>query len=501
MDGYLGAQWLTRLVFQRGLAAIYMVAFACSLNQFRPLLGEHGLLPVRHFLRLVSFREAPSLFHWRYSDRFFGGIAWLGIILSAIALTGLSEAGPLWLSMAVWLTLWALYLSIVNVGQTFYSFGWESMLVEAGFFAAFLGPAQIAPSAIPIVLLRWMLFRVELGAGLIKLRHDPCWRDLTCLFYHHETQPMPNPLAWYAHQLPRPVLRGGVVFSHFVQVVAPFGLFAPQPIASIAGAFIALHQLLLISTGNYAWLNWLTIVLAVTAFGDAQIGHLVKIAPPLLEARSIGYDAVLAMLAGITAVLSVRPTLNFFSRDQLMNYNYNPLHLVNVYGAFGGVTRQRHEVIVEGTADSHPSDQSEWKAYEFKGQPVDPKKGPPQVAPYHLRLDWLMWFLPLSLVSGGRLVDRDVDPWFLRFVIKLLVGDRRISALLRYDPFGERPARFVRARVYRYAFTGWAERRATGAWWKRDLVGELLPPTRLTRAAAVRRREIAPDETGPPTRE
>src|SRR5207248_189845 len=119
-------------------------------------------------------------------------LAWIGITLSAIAITGISESGSVWVSMTIWLILWAIYLSIVNVGQNFYAFGWESMLVEAGFFAAFAGPFHIKAPLVPILILRWMLFRTEVGAGLIKLRHDRCWRDLTCLFYHYETQPVPN---------------------------------------------------------------------------------------------------------------------------------------------------------------------------------------------------------------------------------------------------------------------------------------------------------------------
>jgi hypothetical protein len=192
---YFGDIWLVRLLFQRGLAAIYCVAFLNALNQFRPLLGERGLLPVPDFLARVRFREAPSIFHVHYSDRFFTLLAGVGLALSLVALAGISEAGPLWLSIGVLLLLWLLYSSIVNVGQTFYGFGWESMLLEAGFFAIFLGPSGLVPSLIPLLALRWMLFRVELGAGLIKLRHDRCWRDLTCLQYHYETQPMPNPLS------------------------------------------------------------------------------------------------------------------------------------------------------------------------------------------------------------------------------------------------------------------------------------------------------------------
>src|SRR5215471_15879455 len=229
MQWYFGEIQLVRLLVQRGLAAIYIIAFLVVLNQFKPLLGQNGLLPVPAFLNRVRLRDAPSIFHWRYSDRLADGVAWTGIILSALAGLGISESGPTWMSMAVWLVLWFLYLSVVNVGQTFYAFGWESMLVEAGFFASFLGSSRVDPSVIPVLILRWMLFRTESGAGLIKLRHDRCWRDLTCLFWHYETQPLPNGLSWWFHRIPKPVHRFSAGYSHFVQVAAPFFLFAPQP--------------------------------------------------------------------------------------------------------------------------------------------------------------------------------------------------------------------------------------------------------------------------------
>jgi hypothetical protein len=490
--GLFNGLWTTRWLFQRGLAAIYLGAFVCALNQFKPLLGERGLLPAPRFLTHARFRRAPSLFHIHYSDRFFTVVASVGIALSLVALVGWSESGSTWLSAAVWLTLWVLYLSIVNVGQTFYGFGWESMLLEAGLFASFLGSSKVEPAFITILLLRWMLFRVEFGAGLIKLRHDRCWRDLTCLLYHHETQPMPNPLSWHAHHLPRAVLIGGVVFSHFVQLVAPFGLFAPQPVAAISGALIIVHQLFLVLAGNYAWLNWLTIVLAFTAFGDDQLGALLPVAPSILEARPFAQNVLLGLIALFTAILSIRPTLNFFARDQLMNFTYNPLHLVNAYGAFGSVTKERYEILLEGTSAAYPEERSVWKAYEFKGKPSDPKRRPPQVAPYHLRLDWMMWFLPLSLVKGGRIAARGIDIWFLRLIVKLLVGDRGVIALLRRNPFGDSPPRFVRAHVYRYRFTDAKEHRATGAWWTRSFVGELLPPMGLATRPSDARPEPAP---------
>ena len=257
--------WFARLAFERGLAVIYAVAFTCAARQFRPLLGARGLTPVPRYLRRVGFRAAPSLFHVRYSDRLFAAVAWAGAALAAAMALGLGDAVPLWASMLGWLALWAAYLSIVNVGQVWYGFGWESLLLESGFLAVFLGNAGTAPPVLTLWLARWLLLRVEFGAGLVKLRGDRCWRDLTCLRYHHETQPMPGPLSWFFHHLPDPLHRAEVLGNHVAQLVAPLALFLPQPAASAAAGFMILTQLWLIASGNFAWLNWLTIVLALPA--------------------------------------------------------------------------------------------------------------------------------------------------------------------------------------------------------------------------------------------
>src|SRR5258708_14313091 len=194
---------VARLVVARVIGAIYAIAFLVALRQFAPLLGERGLLPVREFVSSVSCRAAPSLFQFRYSDRLLRAVAWTGIALSVAVVVGIPDGGPITLGMGVWPTLWMLSPSIVNVGQTFYSFGWETLLLEAGFLAIFLGPARITPALPLIYLVRWLVFRLEFGAGLIKMRGDRCWRDLTCLDHHHQTQPMPNPLSWYFHHLPK----------------------------------------------------------------------------------------------------------------------------------------------------------------------------------------------------------------------------------------------------------------------------------------------------------
>jgi hypothetical protein len=480
---YFGDIWLTRLVIQRGLGGIYFVAFLCALCQFRPLLGEHGLLPVPAFLARVRFWQAPSIFHFHYSDRCFTAVAWLGLALSALVVGGVADGGPLWLSLVVWLLLYSLYLSIVNVGQTFYGFGWESMLLEAGFFAAFLGPTGTVPSFVPVLALRWMLFRVELGAGLIKLRGDRCWRDLTCLYYHHETQPLPNPLSARFHHLPRVLHRASVAFSHFVQLVVPFGLFGPEPVAALAGGLIIAHQLVLIASGNYAWLNWLTVVLGLSAFSDQMLAVILSSETRPLAPRWIGFDWLLYGLAAATLLLSIKPTLNLFSKEQAMNATYNPLHLVGSYGAFGSVTKRRHEVVLEGTLDEQVTDDTAWREYEFKGKPGAPGRRPGQWAPYHLRLDWLMWFLPLrAVVTQTGVLSRGHPVWFLRLVDKLLAADPATLALLRTNPFPDGAPTHVRASFYRYELASPRERKRTRAYWKRSYVGEYLPALARTRA-------------------
>ncbi len=465
--------WLSRLVLERGLALVYLIAFTATLDQFVPLLGERGLLPVPRLLRVTSWRSTPSLFRLHYSDRALYLAAGLGWALAAAQLAGGPDLGPPWLTMLVWLLLWALYLSIVNVGQVFYSFGWESLLLEAGFLAIFLGSSRVAPPIVTIFIMRWLVFRLEFGAGLIKLRGDRCWRDLTCLYYHHETQPMPNPLSWYFHRLPRPLHKVEVASNHFAQLVVPFALFAPQPAADIAAAVVVVTQSYLLLSGNFAWLNALTIVLATSAMDDTALSHVVPVAPPAHALTDPAWFVALVLTAtALVAGLSYWPAHNLVSRRQLMNASFNKLHLVNTYGAFGSVTKVRYEVVLEGTdSDGH------WQEYEFKGKPGSLRRRPPQVAPYHLRLDWLMWFAAISPAYA--------EGWLVALVGKLLAADRGARRLLRRDPFGGQPPGAIRAQLYRYRFTTFGERRRTGQWWVRTYAGQYLPPLRLSRDGRV----------------
>jgi len=459
-----------RQVLQRGIAAVYLVAFISTANQFPALLGDHGLLPVPAYLQNAYARRSPTLFRWGYSDRLLRLVAGGGALVSALLVAGLPQSGPPWLPMLAFLLVWALYQSIVNVGQTFYGFGWESLLIEAGFLAAFLGSDEVAPPLPVLLLFAWLVFRLEFGAGMIKMRGDRTWRDLTALYYHHETQPMPNPLSRRAHLSPKWFHRLEVLGNHIVQLGVPFLLFVPQPVASVAALLIVLTQLWLIATGNFAWLNVLTVILAFFVVSDDAVQWLIPSLPEQARPDApIWFVVVVLAMTLLQVVLAWFPARNLFSRRQLMNASFNRWHLQNAYGAFGSVTQQRYEVVVEGSSAEVPSEES-WRAYEFKGKPGDPRRMPRQFAPYHLRLDWLMWFLALGSTDTR---------WFRVFLVRLLEADAPTLKLLRVDPFNGEPPRWVRARVYLYRFATSAERRETGQVWMRDEVGSLVRPVSL----------------------
>ncbi|GAA3863852.1 lipase maturation factor family protein [Leifsonia kafniensis] len=468
-----GDYYIAREILQRGVAACFLIAFISAFNQFPALLGDHGLLPVARFVRRIRFRDSPSLFHWRYSDLLLRTLAVAGAVGAATLIIGLPQLGPPWLPMLLFLLLWAIDLSIVNVGQTFYSFGWESLLLEAGFVVAFLGSNEVAPPLVVMLFLRWLVFRLEFGAGMIKMRGGPEWRDLTALYFHHETQPMPNPVSWYVHHLPKWVHRGEVLGNHFAQLVVPFFLFAPQPVASVAAAVMILTQLWLVLTGNFAWLNWLTIVLACSAIDDRTFRTIL---PGLATERvasvsPLWFVIVVATVTVGLLVLSWWPLRNLFAHHQLMNASFNRYHLVNAYGAFGTVSRHRFEVVVEGSAAATPGADG-WREYEFRGKPGDPKRMPRQFAPYHLRLDWLMWFLALGTPDTR---------WFEMLVVQLLAGDHTLLRMLRVNPFPDEPPRWIRARVFLYRFSTRQEHRADGVWWSRVEFAELVAPVSLAR--------------------
>ncbi len=473
--------WLTRFVLLRALGFVYLIAFVSLGNQLLPLIGSQGLLPAvdlleldpSHPTRLAAFLDYPTLFWFRCTDAFLTTSCWIGAALSAAVFLGYANS-------IVMIALWFLYLSFVQIGQTWYSFGWEYQLLETGFLAIFLVPLldgrpfPRTPAPVVVIwLFRWLLFRVMLGAGLIKLRGDPCWSELSCLDFHFETQPIPHPGSWLFHNLPDWMHRIGVAFNHLVEVIAPFFVFGPRTARQIAGALMVALQVVLISSGNLAFLNWITLVAALACFDDSLWrrifpARLLTISERAAHSsrRSRAAAAVVAALCVTVVVLSADPVANLFSNRQIMNTSFDRLHLVNTYGAFGSVGRHRDELILEGTRDDVISEDTVWHEYEWKCKPGDPQRRPCLVTPYHYRLDWLIWFAAMS--------NYQRHPWVVHLLWKLLHNDPGALSLLAGNPFPEGPPRFVRVELYRYEFTDWGDE--SGAWWKRERVREYLAP-------------------------
>jgi hypothetical protein len=475
--------WLTRFALLRLLGVVYVFAFLAAARQLVPLVGHDGLTPADTFMEAVArasgsrwdgFLRLPSLFWLHLSDSTLLACSWTGFTLALVVAAGFANAFVLG-------ALWVLYASIVPVGQEWYGYGWEIQLVETGFLAIFLVPLvdgrpfpRRAPPAAVIWLLRWLIARIMWGAGLIKLRGDPCWRQLTCLDWHYETQPIPNPLSPFFHFAGRPLHRAGTVMNHVTELAAPAFAFLPPPLARGAGALMLAFQILLILSGNLSFLNWLTIVPVLACFDD---GLLRRLLPRRLVARadraaaeavpSRAQGILAAALVALVVLLSIPPVINLLSPHQAMNTAFTSLPLVNTYGAFGSVGKERFEIVFEGTEAATADDpKAAWKEYEFEAKPGNPSRRPPIVAPYQPRLDWAIWFAAMATPRQY--------PWTVHFVWKLLHNDPGTLSLLADNPFPKAPPRFVRARFYRYRFA--PLRDPQGRWWIRELAGEWLPP-------------------------
>ncbi len=477
---------LTRFLFLRTLGFVCLFAFLALVMQWEPLFGSNGLLPAAHFLERIHslsntgtavYYQLPTLFWLNYSDSFMKLLAWVGLGLSALLLAGLANA----VSVAV---LWAIYLSFVQVGQIFYGYGWEILLLETLFLTIFLvpplDPRPFAPSPPPKTIIwfyRWLAFRLMFGAGLIKLRGDACWHNLTCLMYHFETQPIPNEISWWLHQLPPLILQFGVLWNHFIELVVPFFIFGSRPLRILAAKLMISFQVFLIISGNLSFLNWLTIAVCIPLLDDEELSRFLperlrsKATLPADTNRKITLvrRVVIACVSVLLILLSAHPVINMISPGQIMNTSFDPLYLVNTYGAFGSVGRVRHEIILEGTTDTKLTSETPWKEYEFPAKPGNVHRRPPFIAPYQPRLDWQIWFAAMSEIER--------EPWLVHLVYKLLQNDAGTLRLLANNPFPDRPPAYIEAKLYQYQFTRIGE--SPGRWWKREWVAIYMPPVAL----------------------
>ena len=205
--------WITRFMILRLLGGVYAVAFLVATRQLVPLVGETGLTPARAFLdrayehfgsAFSAFAVFPSIFWLNHSDLALQLVSWIGLILGCCRLGRLRKCpgdgglvGALPFHYSRWAGLVRLWMGDpADRDRIPCHFSCVPLLDGRPF-------PRRAPPLMVIWLFRWLIFRIMLGAGLIKIRGDPAWRDLTALNYHFETQPIPNPLSRWFHFLPR----------------------------------------------------------------------------------------------------------------------------------------------------------------------------------------------------------------------------------------------------------------------------------------------------------
>jgi predicted DCC family thiol-disulfide oxidoreductase YuxK len=456
--GYARVQWL----FWKMLGAIYAMAFLSLAVQITGLVGSMGILPAGRYLGQIEKAIGPSRF-WSFPTVFWlTGSSDLALILACaagLALSALVIAG--FLERIALIGCYVLYLSLMTVGQDFLSFQWDILLLEAGFLAIFLGFSRLI-----VWLFRWLLFRLMLLSGAVKLLSgDAAWRGLVALKFHYYTQPLPTVVAWYMQQLPSWFQEASVVVMFVIELGAAFLVFAPRRVRFFAGFWIVFLQVMILLTGNYTYFNLLAIALCVPLLDDAALGRCGSRA----NRRKYGPLAV-AVATVILLVSGGQLLAEFFgvmpAPARFVQRLVAPLYLTNTYGLFAVMTTERREIIVQGSNDG-----SRWRDYEFKYKPGALDRAPRWVAPHQPRLDWQMWFTALGSY-------RD-NPWFVNFVFRLLQGQPRVLALMGPNPFPGAPPRYIRALVFDYTFTDFETRRATGAWWKRDLKGTYLPVVSL----------------------
>lgn len=433
---YTIATW----AFTKALGLVYLGAFASFWVQAKGLVGSRGI--IRSDL----------------SDETLTAICASGVALSLVLLTGK-------LRSLTCLALWFLYLQVTRAGSVFFAFQWDILLLEAGFLAIFISPNHT-------FLMRWLLFRLMLGSGIVKLAsQDPTWSGLTAMSYHFETQPLPTWIGYYAHQLPQWWHKVETAGTLFIELALPFLIFLPRRLKLGAFFSVAALQLGILLTGNYTYFNWLTIALALFLLDDDYLKRIWKRAAPVTESRVRDLTLIPMTLASVyfgavllTASHVSWPSFVYASYSWIAEYR-----TINGYGLFATMTTERNEIVLEGSNDGR-----EWKEYEFKWKPGDVNKRPGFVAPHQPRLDWQMWFAALGSVRS--------NTWLLNLSERILEGVPEVLALLAKNPFPDKPPRFLRAQVYQYNFTTPEEKSRTGAWWKRGSAREYLPMISLRSA-------------------
>lgn len=461
-------------LFLRLLGLTFLVAFLSLLSQVDVLYGSRGLLPLQQYLDALrpsatAFR-VPTLFWLSCSDTVLRAVAVAGALLSVGLIRNVA---PRYCLIGAWL----LYVSYACVGQAFLGFQWDNLLLETAFFSLFITPGGLrprvtsAPHPIAIFLMQWLLFRLHVESGAAKLLSgDPTWRGLTAMIDYYETAPIPTWLGWYAHQMPIWAHKACALFTFVVELIVPLFIWGPRRLRVVAFLLMAAMQLSVLLTANYGFFNYLSLALCLFVLDDTHLQWLryrwgLSISAPVRRRVSWWQTASLAALALVLVPLSVilfapfyRPLAGFNQAIAPVRAAIAPFRSLNIYHLFATMTLVRREVIIEGS-----NDDTSWMAYEFRYKPGDPLRAPPFVAPHQPRVDFQLWFL---LLHGRQPRDR----YFQNLLGRLFHAPDAVAGLFSHNPFPDAPPRFIRLAFYRYRFTDWATRRATGAWWQRELL-------------------------------
>lgn len=476
---------LSSWLFLRLLGLTYLIAFLSLWPQVPGLIGSHGMLPAAPYLDAVAHQYGasrwhllPTLFWFGASDAALQLVCLLGSLASLLLLCGVLQ--PLALVFA-----WACYLSFSAAGRDFLGFQWDALLLETAVFAlplclsrpsllARLRPVPLASRALLFLLLARFMF----AAGWAKLRSgDPTWRDLSALDYHFFTQPLPTVLGYYAHQLPAGVKKAMTLFMFATELGVPLLIWIPQ-LRRYAFWPLVLLQLGIAATGNYGFFNLLAIVLCVPLLPDRWIR---RISPnrllDFLKSEQCSGSRIGAALRGglilfLTVMTILQGLLMFVRPKELpaaglwLLRKTAPFEVVNRYGLFAHMTKERPEIIIEGSQDG-----TTWEPYTFKYKAGALDRRPPWNAPHQPRLDWQLWFAALG--------PREDSPWFDGLCIRLLQGTPEVLRLIEKAPFSGQPPRYLRATLYQYTFTTLREKRETGRYFERTSPEVYLAPASL----------------------
>lgn len=452
------------MLLPRLLGFIYFFAIGAFLFQIKGLLGRNGILPVEDYLNYFRthisqkrFFYIPSLFWFNSSDRALMGLTILGTLISLILMLGYYPSLCLGL-------LFIIHLSIVSVGQDFLSFGWESFLLEITFYT-FLVSLTPIPNLMTWINLNFLLFRFHIQAGAIKLQSgDPAWRNMKGAAFHYQSQPLPNTLAWYVYKWPLMIHKASTLFMFFVELIVPFGLFLTDDIRAITGLLMLALQVAFWLTGNFSYLNHLTAVFCIIAFNNYYLSFLAE-PPPIYQVHWLA-DHILSLIGSFFLILQCARLWHHFQyHNRLLTYWLSwlsPFHLVNRYGLFAIMTKERYEIIVEGSEDGNT-----WKEYLCWFKPSEITRRPRRISPYQPRIDWQMWFLPFD--------DFESATWFHQFLYHLLKGTPEVLKLVRHNPFPGHPPKYIRALMYDYHFSTAQQKKQLGWWWQRELMGLFSP--------------------------